>query len=43
MAPEVLKNKKSYSPYFGQQVDIFSLGAMLFMMVSGNIPFEEAS
>ncbi|CAI2359201.1 unnamed protein product [Moneuplotes crassus] len=38
MAPEVLACK----PYHGQIVDIFGAGLVLFLMVTGRIPFESA-
>mmetsp|Transcript_26075 Transcript_26075/g.25925 ORF Transcript_26075/g.25925 Transcript_26075/m.25925 type:complete len:204 (+) Transcript_26075:183-794(+) len=39
MAPEILKGKK----YSGKHVDIFSAGAILFIMATGMAPFKKAS
>ena len=39
MAPEILKNQ-SYDPI---KADIFSIGVTIFVMLSRNIPFQEAS
>lgn len=38
MAPEIKENK----PYDGRQVDIFSAGVILFILVLGIFPFQEA-
>ena len=38
MAPEI----KELKPYNGKQIDIFSLGVTIFIMVVGNFPFKEA-
>lgn len=38
MAPEI-KEGKAYS---GRQVDVFSLGVILFIIVQGIFPFKEA-
>ncbi|CAI2365315.1 unnamed protein product [Moneuplotes crassus] len=38
MAPEVLANKE----YHGHAIDIFGAGLILFLMVTGSIPFERA-
>ena len=37
MAPEILEGK----PYKGNTTDIFALGVMLFVMVSGVMPFYQ--
>lgn len=39
MAPELQKKNKSYN---GPAVDIFSLGAILYMMLTNTIPFKRA-
>ena len=39
MAPELLMMK----PYQAQSVDMFALGAILFMMEAGTMPFASAS
>jgi serine/threonine-protein kinase Chk1 len=39
MAPEI----HAREPYKGEQVDVFSSGVVLFIMVSGTPPFNEAS
>lgn len=38
MAPEIKKGEK----YKGSEIDIFSLGVVLFAMVRGLFPFQEA-
>lgn len=38
MAPEIKENKQ----YDGRQVDVFSLGVVLFVIVQGTFPFQEA-
>lgn len=38
MAPEMLKRKV----YVGEKVDMFAVGVILFMMVTGCAPFQEA-
>lgn len=38
MAPEIKEGK----PYNGRQVDVFSLGVILFIIVQGIFPFKEA-
>lgn len=38
MAPEIKVNKV----YDGKQVDVFSLGVILFILVQGIFPFQEA-
>lgn len=38
MAPEIKEGK----PYSGRQVDVFSLGVILFIIVQGIFPFKEA-
>lgn len=37
MAPEVLEKR----PYRGTCVDIFAAGVILFIMVTGTMPFEK--
>ena len=39
-APEIMEKK---GKYYGQQVDIFSLGVILFVMCTGTNPFKEAT
>ena len=39
MAPEILEGKE----YMGNQVDIFALGVLLYIMVVGDYPFLEAN
>jgi serine/threonine protein kinase len=39
MAPEILLEK----PYKGDLVDIFAVGVILFMLVSGTPPFNQAT
>jgi len=39
MAPEM----KLHLPYKGTAIDIFTLGVILFTMISGHIPFREAT
>jgi serine/threonine protein kinase len=41
MAPEI-QNIKEGETYEGKPVDIFAVGTMLFMMLSGKQPFNEA-
>ena len=41
MSPELVKNLKG-EIYEGEPVDIFATGTMLFMMLSGKQPFNEA-
>jgi len=44
MAPEVLVLKEdSNDSYDGMLADVFSCGVMLFVMVTGNVPFEQAA
>ena len=38
MAPEIIKGKQ----YKGKQVDMFSIGVILFIIVQGMFPFKEA-
>ena len=38
LPPEIIANQ----PYNGQFADIFCLGLVLFQMLSGKMPFEEA-
>ena len=38
MAPEI----RLLKPYNGRQVDIFSAGVVLFLLVKGYYPFEDA-
>lgn len=38
MAPEIMLNQT----YKGKEVDIFSIGVVLFIMVQGIYPFNEA-
>merc|ERR1711998_124017 len=38
MAPEIKEGKK----YDGRQTDIFSMGVILFIIVQGTFPFQEA-
>lgn len=40
MAPEVLSDNGE-SEYCGEKADIFALGVILFMMLSGKQPFTE--
>ena len=37
-APEILLKK----PYYGKSADIFSLGIVLFILVTGRLPFKMA-
>jgi serine/threonine protein kinase len=39
MAPEIFEGRE----YNGHQVDIFALGVIVFTLVHGIFPFEEAS
>ena len=39
MAPEILEREI----YNGKHIDIFSLGITIFQIVSGKLPFEEAT
>ena len=39
MAPEVLARL----PYYGQEVDLFSLAAILFVLYSGSFAFTQAN
>ena len=39
MAPEIREGKT----YDGRQIDLFSLGIVLFIIVRGHLPFPEAS
>jgi serine/threonine protein kinase len=44
MAPEVIDAKESSDcQYYGEKVDLFSCGVILFNMVSGTMPFKDAS
>jgi len=40
MAPEIYANKEAFNPY---AIDIWSAGAVLFMMLTGAPPYERAS
>ncbi|KAG5184217.1 Serine/threonine protein kinase [Tribonema minus] len=40
MAPEVLAGRRAYDP---TKADVWSAGVVLFIMIAGNPPFEEAS
>lgn len=37
MAPEIIEQR----PYRGTSVDIFAAGVILFIMMTGNMPFEK--
>lgn len=38
MAPEIKEGKE----YDGKQIDVFSIGVILFIMAKGTFPFQEA-
>ncbi|OMH80000.1 Carbon catabolite-derepressing protein kinase [Zancudomyces culisetae] len=38
-APEILRG----DPYFGPEIDVWSLGVMLYVMITGKFPFEDPS
>jgi serine/threonine protein kinase len=43
LAPEVFKSKEnSEVEYFGDKVDLFACGVILYNMVSGKKPFNDA-
>jgi len=39
MAPEIIEGKE----FDGKKVDVFALGVMMFIMVSGYFPFNNAT
>ncbi|KAF2075285.1 hypothetical protein CYY_003414 [Polysphondylium violaceum] len=41
LAPEILTNGSNGAHGYGKEVDCWSLGAILYMMLCGNPPFEE--
>jgi len=44
MAPEVIDAKENLdSMYYGDKVDLFACGVILFAMVAGILPFQDSS